>query len=1463
LNNEVFDPCGSPAHTGEAFPTGAAFPLMKKARKPSKKLARRLSAQTGNAAIPRKGKREPIKTRGAEVNKESKSVKSENGLFPIVGVGASAGGLEAFTRLIKDLPADTGMAFVLVQHLDPEHESKLPQLLAKTSKMPVLEVANNTRVKQNHIYVIPPNRSMTINDRVLKLLPREQANERHRSIDHFFGSLANDQRHQAIGVILSGTATDGTFGLQAIKGEGGITFAQDESAKYDSMPRSAIAAGDVDFVLPPEKIAEEIARIAEHPYVATEGQTEKEVSLKAERERHVNDQDDLQRILLLLRNHSRVDFSLYRKNTIRRRIMRRMVLAKIKQLNGYANYLRRNTSELEALYQDLLIAVTSFFRNPEIFEALKKKVFPKLLNERSPDDTVRVWVIGCSTGQEAYSIAMAFLEYSSRISQNLRLQVFATDLNDVLLEKARAGLYSKSLVQDVSAERLRRFFVEEEGGYRVSKTIREMCIFARQDILTDPPFSRMDLISCRNLLIYLEPELQRRLMPNFHYALKPDGVLVLGLSESIGTFTSWFAPIDKKLKIFTKKPGKAQQLPHVQLAAGALPPRIVQDKILVETRDTLSTELAAQREADRIALARYGPPGVVINAGLEILQFRGDTSPYLAPPRGRASFDLLKMARERLMLPLRDAINKAKKENKRVRKENVRVDQNGSTYEIHLEVIPLKNVKELSFLVLFESAELPTAKRATTSPRKKPASKRDRQKESGETVRLERELAETRDYLQAVQEQYDAANEELQASAEEMQSANEELQSINEELETSKEELESTNEELTTVNEEMANRNAELTRLNSDMVNLQSSVNLAILLLGRDLSIRRFTQPAEKLFNLMATDVGRPISIARHNLEFPNLETIITEVIENVAAQEHEVRDKDGRWFLLRVRPYMTLDNKIDGAVLVLVDITTQKQAEEARRLASIVESSDDAIIGKDLDGVITSWNRAAEALFGYTAQEAIGKSIKTLFPPERMNEEVSILERISTGERIENYETVRLRKDGSPVDVSLTVSPIVDANGNIIGASKIARDISARKRAEQERAELLLREQNARAEAEAANRLKDEFLAVVSHEVRTPLNSIVGWIQMVRSGKLDEEHTAKALESIDRNAALQGTIITELLETSRIVTGNLKLDSKPIALPSLIEAAIEIVRPAAEAKSIQIETALDISAGPIWGDSGRLQQVFWNLLSNAVKFTPKGGRIDVHVERDNSNAIVVVKDNGEGIEADFLPYVFDRFRQADATTSRSFGGLGLGLSIVRSVVEMHGGSVRAESEGQRRGTTFTVTLPIMAVPDVIAEFEFQQTDLVETGLRTLSTPTRAEIVRLDGLHLLVVDDHEDTRELLRVALTNSGADVRTCASSADALASIKNWKPDCIISDVGMPGEDGYELIKKIRALKKKDRAKTPAIALTGFAGTDDKSKAIAAGYQLHLSKPVDLGTLTSEIARLAQRAQRQKAYE
>jgi two-component system, chemotaxis family, CheB/CheR fusion protein len=1113
------------------------------------------------------------------------------------------------------------MAFVLVQHLDPARESALSDILSRVTSLPVREVASDQPAEPNHIYVIPPNADLSITNTVLKLKPRQRTGP-HRSIDFFFETLAQDQRERAVGVILSGTATDGTVGLEAIKAEGGITFAQDDSAKYDSMPRSAVAAGCVDFVLSPEDIAKELARIAKHPFVA--GQlaahfsspeddrasatahedddtplpsgghgTPRTAAKQARKEGEARREDaaakGFRKILLLLRSHCGVDFSLYKSATIQRRIARRMVLNKQDSLEDYAQFLRGNTKELDALYSDVLISVTSFFRNPEAFEVLKRKVFPRLLQQRG-DEPFRVWVLGCSTGQEAYSIAMAFVEAAEKAPRMRKLQVFATDLNDALLDKARHGLYAKNLAQDISQERLRQFFVEEEGGYRVVKSLREMVVFARQNLITDPPFSRMDLVSCRNLLIYLEPSLQQKLLPTFHYALKPEGFLLLGASESIGSFTDLFEPLDRKTKVYSKKaaPTPAFHLPMRKERGEHL---AVSQRQVATTRPAATDqgepagfrgELNSQREADRVTINKYSPPSVLVNAELQILQFRGPTGAYLEPPTGKASFDVLKMARQGLVLPLRAAINKAKRENKSARRENVQVSQNGETRVVNVEVVPLKNLRERCFLILFENAEKATRAAGVPTREQRPdLAKRRRETNRTEARRateLERELAEMHDYLQSVLEQHDAANEELQASNEEVQSANEELQSINEELETSKEELESANEELTTVNEEMANRNTELNRLNGDLVNLQASTKLAILLLARDLTIRRFSVQAEKQFNLLASDIGRPVSRVRHNLDLTDLEGMVEDVVANVRESEHEVRDKDGHWYSMRVRPYLTLDNKVDGAVLLLVSIdelkrtereiqaarnyaeavirtardpfvvlradlsvntanegfyktfkTTPEQAEgrlifdlaggawripklrglledilprnsffndfevtqdfphigrrtmllNARRLdqgdgvppmvllaiedvterlradaataslAAIINTSHDAIIGKDLNGRITSWNEGAERLFGYSAREAIGQPITMLFPPDLLHEESEIMERIKRGERIGQFDTVRLRKEGSPVDASVTISPITDARGLVIGASKIARDITKRKTAE------------------------------------------------------------------------------------------------------------------------------------------------------------------------------------------------------------------------------------------------------------------------------------------------------------------------------------------------------------------------------------------------------------------------------
>ena len=904
--------------------------------------------------------------------------------FSIVGVGASAGGLEAFTELLTHLSADTGFGFVLVQHLDPQHESALTQLLSRATSMPVREVIDNLPVESNHVYVIPPNTSLGISNGILKLRPRPGGRTPARSIDSFFEALAEDQHERAIGVILSGTASDGTLGLESIKAEGGITFAQDESARYDSMPRSAVAAGCVDLVLNPGEIAKELARIARHPYVANHaGKLAATEEDRASALAHADDKRPLpsgghgiprtgakslrgksktpdgetgkngfKKVLLLLHNHCGVDFSLYKSSTIQRRITRRMVLNKENTPADYAVFLRGNSKELDALYSDVLISVTSFFRNPEAFDFLKRNVFRKLIQQRG-DDPFRVWILGCSTGQEAYSIAMAFTEAADDVPRARKLQVFATDLNEALLDKARHGLYARSLAEDISPERLRRFFVEEEGGYRVIKPLRDMVVFARQNLINDPPFSRMDLISCRNVLIYLEAGLQRKAIPTFHYALKPDGFLFLGASESVGAFTDLFEPIDKKHKIYGRKAAvtPALHLPF-RKERGAMPSPGVRPPLPIsrgarDLGDGPRGELNAQREADRVTVNLFAPPGVLIDANLQILQFRGPTGAFLQPPpSGKASFDVLKMAREGLMIPLRAALNKARKENKPARKENVRVQQGGKTRNINIEVIPLKNLPEKCFLILFEDSKasgrtsIPPAETKTSSPLSK-------ERESRRVKDLETELAETREYLQSLQEQHEASSEELQASNEEVQSANEELQSINEELETSKEELESANEELTTVNEEMASRNAELNILNADLSNLQNSTKLPIVLLGRDLVIRRFSPPAEKIFNLFATDVGYPLSRIRHNLvgaaetkrnlretaPFP-IEEVAWKVIDSLREREMEVRDKEGQWYSLRVRPYMTVDNKIDGVVLTLVDISELKRSAEEVKAA-------------------------------------------------------------------------------------------------------------------------------------------------------------------------------------------------------------------------------------------------------------------------------------------------------------------------------------------------------------------------------------------------------------------------------------------------------------------------------------------------------------------------------------------------
>jgi two-component system CheB/CheR fusion protein len=838
----------------------------------------------------------------------------EGAPFPVVGIGASAGGLEAFTDLLHALPANTGMAFVFVQHLDPKHISLLTELLARETSMPVREVTSGVLVEPDHVYIIPQNTFMTLKGSRLLLTQRNSKPGQYLPIDHFFRSIAAEQKTGSVGVVLSGTASDGAMGLRAIKAAGGITFAQDEeSAKFNGMPRAAVAAGCVDFVMRPEEISKELSRLGGHPYVASATDTRTPA-------RNFGTDHELAKILALIRIATGVDFSYYKTTTIRRRISRRMVLHRFESFVDYLSYIRSTPGEVQALYEDILINVTEFFRDPEAFQALSETVFPKIMEDKLRHAPIRIWVPGCATGEEVYTIAICLLEFLENRPNERTIQIFGTDISDVALEAARAGIYSEAIAQNVSQERLRRFFTKLESGYQIVKRIREMCVFAKHNLTKDPPFSKLDLVSCRNLLIYLAPVLQKRVIPIFHYSLCSPGFLLLGSSETIGSHAETFILVDKKHKIYVKNS-----------SAGRVPLDLSHVESLVETpqvRKRLEdwSDADLQREADRIVLSKYGPSGVVIDEEMNIIQFRGRTSAYLEPAAGAASLNLVRMLREGPVVELRSALQTAKNENRAVRREGLHVQSESGTRAFHLEVIPIKRLpsKPKHYLVLFEDASVPSA-----APKEPGANPQTRQHSSAlerENAQLRQDLAVTREYLQSIIEEQESANEELRSANEEIQSSNEELQSTNEELETAKEELQSTNEELNTVNEELQNRNMQLAHTGNDLLNLLSNVHIPIVMLGSDLRIRRFTPICERALNLIPTDVGRPISDINFNFNLPNLLELLTGVIRDLEPKSIELRDNSGRSHSLRIRPYRTEDDRIDGVVMVLVDVETGRK---------------------------------------------------------------------------------------------------------------------------------------------------------------------------------------------------------------------------------------------------------------------------------------------------------------------------------------------------------------------------------------------------------------------------------------------------------------------------------------------------------------------------------------------------------
>ncbi|WP_164018080.1 chemotaxis protein CheB [Pyxidicoccus trucidator] len=917
--------------------------------------------------------RKPVKKKGRAAPATSRRTRRKAPAegVPVVGIGASAGGLEAFRELLRYLPRQSGMAFVLVQHLSPTHESNLTVLLARVSPLPIVEASDGQKVQADHVYVIPPAVLPSLQDGRLRLVPRPHGPGLPRTIDHFLGSLAREQGPRAVGVILSGTGSDGTQGMKAIQDAGGITLAQaPDSARFPGMSQSASAEGAVGRALPLKELGQALLFLRQPPEAPLPTSVSAEPDFSSEPEA-------LGQLFGRLKVATGVDFAQYKPTTIFRRLSRRMAQCGMERLSDYVTWMDAHPAEMDALRQDLLIHVTSFFRDPESFQSLKLDLIPELLHRHSPDEPLRVWVPGCATGEEAYSIAICFLEVLATVPSPPGLQVFATDLSEAAIESARAGVYPESISEHVSPERLRRFFVQAPGGYQVAKPVRSVCVFARQDVVSNPPFSRLDLISCRNVFIYLGPALQRKVLATLHYALKPRGFLLLGSSESVGAAADLFSLHEKGHKTYRKKAVASR-------AGSFLPPREPRahphDGLLL-AREPMLAPPDPQREADRIVLAHYGPPGVIVNDELEIVNFRGHTGDYLEPLPGAASLQLLKMAREDLTLELRTAVRQAKRQGSRVRRERVRLTEGKRERRVNIDVRPLRassGTRERYFLILFEEVHEPAPAPRATRGRK--ASPRD----ASEADSLREELATTREHLQALLDDQETAHEELRAASEEAQSSNEELQSTNEELETTKEELQATNEELTTVNEELENRNAELSQVNSDLNNLLGSAHIATVMVGSDLRIRRFTPMAESVLKLSSGDLGRPLRDLKSPLFPADLGAAIAEVTETLVTTEREVQDAGGRWFQLRLRPYKTADRRIDGAVMTVLDIDRLKrsldEARQARELAqAILDTQREPFLLLDPSLRVVSANPAFYQAFQVTREQTEGHRVYDL----------------------------------------------------------------------------------------------------------------------------------------------------------------------------------------------------------------------------------------------------------------------------------------------------------------------------------------------------------------------------------------------------------------------------------------------------------------------------------------------------
>lgn len=1214
-------------------------------------------------------KRAPAKPKSTgKSRKPAASEDSRDELF-VVGIGASAGGLEALRPLVTNLPALSNMTYVVTQHLSPDYRSMLAQLLGRETEIKIEEITDGTVVEKNTIYITPPNKDVLIKNSTLWLRKPSAPVGPKPSVNAFFVSLAEDKGEYAIGIILSGTGTDGAHGIRALKANAGFTIVQDpETAKYDGMPNAAIATGCVDQLASPDKIGQELASLARFPRLVVQKSADAAGS------------GTVDEIFRLVRNRTDIDFSQYKSNTLRRRLERRLAANRIETLEVYLEYVRGAPQELDLLCKDILISVTSFFRDTKAFKDLNTAL-PQMLKGKKPGDSIRIWIAGCATGEEAYSIAMLLSDHLGKSIDEYTVQIFATDVDLDAMAHARKGLYSEETLKDLDRASIAKYFDQMAQSYQVKKPIRELVVFARQDLAKDPPFVRVDMISCRNVMIYFNSDLQNKIFSVFHYALNADGHLFLGKSESIGNHVDFFRPIHSSSKLYKKRVGmQRQSTPMFSHFRPKLPRSVDHSE---EKQEISVTQLM-----NETFVKAYAPDSVVVNAEMDILHFHENVETFMKLPRGKPNLNLSKLIIDDFRTDLRVLLHRANKDRTPVYGTKKLIERKDGNVNGRLVVRPLAvdHGDDLLFLVSCETEKPPVggelAERAAPD-----------QDAEMRITELEQELIATKENLQTVVEELETSNEELQALNEEMQAANEELQSSNEELETSNEELQSTNEELTTVNEELQVRTMELGDTNTDLENIQDNIGFALVVVDRELRVTRFTPQSVRLFGLMNTDLGQLITAVPTHTDIKNLRSRLNEVILSGKSFDDEVV-ADNMIYRMRIAPYHDLEGKTDGAILSFVDETEVRVAQRMLQaneewLRNVTDSVPALICHADAKEKYRFTNQPYAEFYGKSVRKVIGSSVKDVVGPTNYKAIKPYIDKVLKGEA-QTFERQAINADGERTYMNQRFEPQIDENGDTIGFFAILSDINDLKTVE---ADLW----KAKERAEEASRAKTDFLANMSHELRTPLNAIMAFSEIIHNQNYGPIQISKYTEyawDIHESGRHLLSLINEILDLSKIEARKIDLNEEEVDVSLSIGKAVKLISERAELAGVSLVSEFPENLPALWVDETSFKRIIINLLDNAVKFTDAGGIVKINASASSLGMDVTITDTGIGISPADIERIVRPFEQVHGPmSSEKGGGTGLGLSITKSLAELHDGDLSISSQ-IGKGSTISVSFP-------------------------------------------------------------------------------------------------------------------------------------------------------------------------